>query len=290
MNVYVPVLNGAKNRWVFPVFLGDGLSLVGLAGDDYSNSVGAASHEIRQLVKKDTLSIRLSVTSDRPNVLKDIESVVFLLNARSGGVPVQCPIAVADDKAWSPAYLPYAYQVAPRINWKLDKLMNAGELAALASAVRSVYAHSPSAQVAVNRLLLSTYRTSDVDRIIDLAIAFESLVSSATEVSFKCALFNAFASRRTPEQRMSAFKDIKALYDLRSNLVHGALSADSKKVSDFAVKMDGLYKLCAKAIIAYVFFVQDLADPATKKLPSTNKIDQEWSLRQLELVMGVTNQ
>lgn len=287
MNVYVPILNGAKNKWEFPVFLGDGISLIGLSGEDYSNSVGDASDAIRGLVKKDVLSIRLKATGDRERVLSDLASIVFLLNTRSCGSPVDCPIAVSDEKSWLPASLPYGLQFRSRQRWKLDKLMNTSELAALASVIKCVYAQAPSARIAINRMLLSMYRVSDVDRIIDLAIAFESLITGTSEVSFKCALFNAFTSCGTPQLRMKAYEDIKALYDVRSKLVHGSLDAGNKNVLAITERIDELHKLCAKAIIAYIAFLADLADPVSKKLPGAGKIDESWSNKQLELVMGV---
>lgn len=287
MTVYVPILNGAKNGWAFPLFLGDGLSLVGLSGDDYSNSVGAADEDVRRLVKKDVLAIRVEVKGGKEKVLADLESIVFLLNARSSGGPVKSPIAVSDERSWGPVSLPYQVRSGGKRSWKLDKLMNTGELAALVTAIRNVHAQAPSARIAVNRLLLSIYRESDVDRIIDLAIAFESLISGTSEVSFKCALYNAFTSQGSPSQRLHAYNEIKSLYDVRSKLVHGSLDAGDKRVGSLVDKIDDLYRLCAKAIIAYIAFLEDLADPNTGKLPAANEIDQKWVKRQLDLVMGV---
>lgn len=66
------------------------------------------------------------------------------------------------------------------------------------------------------------------DRIVDITISLESLISGSSEVSFKFALYNAFTAETDAKARKTAFELLQALYSARSGIVHGDIASRDK--------------------------------------------------------------
>ncbi|MHC0551361.1 hypothetical protein [Salinicoccus sp. CNSTN-B1] len=81
-------------------------------------------------------------------------------------------------------------------------------------------------QLAFSRLENSLYRHNEGDRIIDIAIGLESLLSDdeKSELTHKLALRCAFLLQKSPleESKLDIFKNMKAIYAYRSAVVHGS--------------------------------------------------------------------
>ena len=88
----------------------------------------------------------------------------------------------------------------------------------------------PGLLITLSRFNSCWLRSTDHDRVIDVAVSLESLLSSQTEIKFKFALFNSFITCSSPAERERAFELLKLLYDARSSIVHGdSKSASNKK-------------------------------------------------------------
>ena len=80
--------------------------------------------------------------------------------------------------------------------------------------------------LACSRLENSFYRNKEGDRIIDIVIGLESILSDGEkgELTHKLSLRAAFLLQHSPlgEIKLEIFKNMKAIYDYRSAIVHGA--------------------------------------------------------------------
>jgi hypothetical protein len=103
--------------------------------------------------------------------------------------------------------------------------------------------------LAMSRFNYSYNRPRMEDKFIDLAICYEALFSKKTKdsrdsVSHKLALRFARLTSEEFCERMSDFKEMKKLYDERSNIMHGNITK--------ALSLEKMEKNIRKAIIAYL--------------------------------------
>lgn len=79
-------------------------------------------------------------------------------------------------------------------------------------------------RIPVNRWIKSKTPQSSEDKIIDLAIALESLylsdISEPTELSFRLRLYAAWYLREKVKDRKELMKDFSEIYEWRSSIVH----------------------------------------------------------------------
>ena len=89
-------------------------------------------------------------------------------------------------------------------------------------------------QIPINRWIQSKTSQTPEDKIIDVAIAFESLylsgIDSKTELRFRFSLHAAWHLGENKEQRRALMKEFKSIYDWRSTVVHtGKLPNKARK-------------------------------------------------------------
>ncbi len=93
-------------------------------------------------------------------------------------------------------------------------------------------AHAPAVEVATRRLVSAAgHRMDKSDALIDAVMAWENLVGSETEVSFRVSAALAKLLEPDPTKRKQFTKRLRKLYDVRSKLVHGA-AVDPNDVND----------------------------------------------------------
>ena len=115
----------------------------------------------------------------------------------------------------------------------------------------------PGLLITLSRFNSCWLRSTDHDRVIDVAVSLESLLSSQTEIKFKFALFNSFITCSSPAERERAFELLKLLYDARSSIVHGdSKSASNKKKIDKVLEsIEEVFRIAQAAISYYIFFL-----------------------------------
>ena len=115
-------------------------------------------------------------------------------------------------------------------------LLDVDEISKCGSAFRQLLkAEENSIAIGVRRLNRCYCRDDEEDWTIDATIALEALLSDGEpqEMTHKLALRVAAVSQLAPGQQKSAaqvFKDIKAVYKLRSQIVHGRAPSDKSRV------------------------------------------------------------
>ena len=122
--------------------------------------------------------------------------------------------------------------------WRRDAypLLGVDEISKCGIAFRQILrAEENSIAIAVRRLNRCYCRDDEEDWTIDATIALEALLSDGEpqEMTHKLALRVAAVSQLVPDQRKTAaqvFKDIKTVYKLRSQIVHGRAPSDKSRV------------------------------------------------------------
>lgn len=110
------------------------------------------------------------------------------------------------------------------------------------------------------------------DKIIDLAVALETMLDETTEISFRLSLYLAFACQQEKEV---AYELFKTLYDVRSRIVHGSahLQRAQRAIGDIEQRMPDILKYSKAAMLYYYTF---LSQPPPR----------DWSKHCLGLVLG----
>ena len=112
-------------------------------------------------------------------------------------------------------------------------------------------------QIAIGRWIKSKTSCSDVDKIIDLGIAFESLYvpdGGRGEIRFKFAVHAAWHLGKDHEDRKALMKEFKKIYDWRSKVVHTGKLPNKKKKTPFTYKevdkiIERAQDLCRQSIM-----------------------------------------
>ncbi len=107
--------------------------------------------------------------------------------------------------------------------------------------------HVPSLDIAVRRVVSATsHRLDPADRLIDAAIAWESLFGARPETAFRlCAATTKFVDTN-PARRAAHLKRLLKLYSLRSDIAHGA-DQDATSIGQGA---DAVVKLVLQCLAA----------------------------------------
>lgn len=117
----------------------------------------------------------------------------------------------------------------------MSRTASSRRLKALYAVVRDVVASSDSyLQLSLNRLIDGTRRERTDDAVIDLVIRLENLLlgGSSQELSYKFGMYGAFLLGDDIESRMRWKKDMRELYKVRSQIVHG-LRVNRSKTEQF---------------------------------------------------------
>lgn len=112
-------------------------------------------------------------------------------------------------------------------------------------------------QIPISRWIKSHTRQLQVDKMIDLGIAFESLylsgIQTTTELSFRLRLHASWHIGKNKEDRKSLLKEFKEIYKLRSQAVHGGKLKDDITINGESIPASKFIErsqdLCRKSII-----------------------------------------
>jgi hypothetical protein len=141
--------------------------------------------------------------------------------------------------------------------------------------LNKAYANFAPVRYTLDRFNGALLRHNSHDRIVDLAIALESLYENKSELSFTLSLYTAILAEEVPAKRQQAFTIAKRLYDARSKIVHtGDAASQVAAIENDWVSTE---RVVSNAIKYYVMFLYSHPTNAAK----------EWSnhLRQLALGM-----
>ena len=112
-------------------------------------------------------------------------------------------------------------------------------------------------QIPIDRWIKSKASGNDIDKTIDLGIAFESIylsnITEKTELSFRLRLYAAWYLGKDEEDRKMLMKEFRAIYNCRSDAVHNGKLKGEVKIGGASVSISEFIKraqdLCRESII-----------------------------------------
>lgn len=130
-------------------------------------------------------------------------------------------------------------------------------------------------QIPIDRWMKSKVSRNQVDKIIDLGIAFEALylsdISEATELSFRLRLRAAWLLGKDQVHRQELMKDFSKIYEWRSKAVHTGRLPNKTKKTSFA----------PEEVEAFITKAQDLCRDSIMKILKDEKFP-DWN----DLILG----
>lgn len=134
---------------------------------------------------------------------------------------------------------------------------------------------NPTTFFTLERFNSSLTRTELHDKIVDITISLESLMSGTQELRYRFALTHSFLSKSSVDDRLSAFDLLLSLYDARSGIVHGDMNSKDKKKALEKVTENWVevIRIATASINYYLFYLTD------------NKRD-EWDNHLKKLIFG----
>lgn len=139
-------------------------------------------------------------------------------------------VSVHATASWS--LLPIAHSQPPWVHAESRPvariILSASELERVAEIVEELGEVTPRLDIALSRIIrVASERRDPADALVDAVIAWENMLGSTTETTFKvCASLSWLLEPRDEERRRQIHSRAKKIYGLRSRLVHGAEHPD----------------------------------------------------------------
>jgi hypothetical protein len=188
----------------------------------------------------------------------------FVLNAFSADAAIAIPFAglvEVEGRAriraiWNLESSTNLYALS-KLEFRLKSGIDAATVSEYYKLVRTCCEKHPPLIFTLERFNSALIRESALDRIVDITISLESLISGKDELRFKFALYNSFIAASGPDERFGAFKLLMKLYDARSAIVHGdTISKENSRVIEtVADNWPEIVKLARAALNYHLFFV-----------------------------------
>ncbi|WP_146004400.1 HEPN domain-containing protein [Brevibacterium luteolum] len=162
----------------------------------------------------------------------------FGLLAWAVGSEEHTPINVQSTASWS--LLPIAMTQPPWIDTATGPIgettLTALDLTAVADVIEEVGEVAPKLDIALNRMIrVASERRDPADALIDAVIAWENMLGSKSETTFKvCASLAWLLEPEDEERRRQLFAMADKIYGLRSRLVHGSEDAETDSAIELA--------------------------------------------------------
>lgn len=265
----IPIINKRVTTFKGPTwYLADDVAVESLSSEDYGLSFANAPFEYNALLSPKAKCIRVEGIDHEGAVERAYQECIktaFVLNyfRRSS------PVAMA-----------FALQVTTRRKARLDRVIDLGA-AAEAHGFRvhsyqiqsgiardtitdfykvatKAHLNHPNILLTLGRYNSALFRQNAHDRIVDITISLESLISGTTELRYRFANHNAWAAEPDDKKRHAAFKLLMSLYDARSAIVHGAAMTKKeydKKITRILDSWDEVLSAASKAIGYHLLFL-----------------------------------
>lgn len=281
-----PLLYKSVTTFSGPLWsIADGISLNTIYDEDFGPIYSCEREECRAIISPTTKCIYV-LNPDEDNPLQFAKHTAtklkFVLNTFSTGVGVVLPYGFITNTARKTKLVETLdleaitnLHVVLSNSYKIRAKTEKGTISQYYKIVNEACDKHSSLYFTLERFCSSIMRSVPLDRIVDITIALESLISGKEELRYKFSLFNSLIAEGGVDDRLSAFSMLRDLYDARSAIVHGDVeSKETKKVIDrIEENWDEVMRLARSAINYYVLF-----------LSVNTKAD--WDLHVKHLVFG----
>lgn len=284
----LPILN--KNTTLFkgPTwYLSADVSIETISAEDFGMILSSTMKEYQDLISSKSKCIQITnVDPNRSIEIAKIESsiITFLLNCFKQSQPIALSFAVQitrKRKSRIEQIIDLSFISDARLQRKHNYLIRQNvqreTISDFYRVISKVYEKHPSILLTLDRFNSAMFRTNHYDKIIDITISLESLISGTSELKNKFSLYNAWAAETDPAKRRDYFNLLKILYDARSNIVHGSgisPKRHTKIIEPILKRWQDVIELSEKALIYYILYIY------------SNTIDR-WYQHQENMALGI---
>lgn len=265
----LPILNKNATTFKGPTwYLAESIAVEAISPEDHGVILSNAGAEISSLIGKKSKCIRIQNVdpAKAENVAQtEAAKTSFVLNYFRH----ECPVALA-----------FALQITKERKARLDRVMDLyvatdmhahrtnnyrveggisrGTISEFYKVVSKAHANHEGLLLTLRRFNCALCRKEPEDKIVDVTISLESLISGTTEMRHKFATYNAWAAEPDQTKREKAFDLLQKLYDARSAIVHGAAMKKKehrKKIGSVLSAWDDIVSVASRAIAYHVLFL-----------------------------------
>ena len=286
--ILIPILNKSFTGLAVPtLYLSDKVVIEKITDEENGIIFSQTRSEINSLISRNTKCIKLldlSTQNISKLLQKEVATISFLMNYFKKEAPISLMFGllllkkrktrIEDILDLESSFDVLSYR---KTNYKFDSGVSRKALMDFYEVLSKVAEQNDSLRLTLGRYNNALIRTNLFDRIVDITISLESLIDGTTELNYKFALYNAWASENDKKKRKSSFGILKQLYEARSKIVHGeTLSKKSYKryIKPIENNWDEILRIGKHAITYCVFYL-------FKKGPKT------WASHQKNLALGL---
>lgn len=267
--IILPFLNRSVSIYKGPTwYLSDNVAIETINSEDYYLVSNSSSDEYKTLIQTKSKCARIE-NVDPKNVgiaaRHEASKIAFILNCCRKTNPVALGFAVQItmkrkaklDRFWDLSVVSDAY-LQRSVTYHIQKDIKRDTITNLYSVLTTVCKKEPAYFLTIDRYNSALFRKELLDKIIDITISLESMVSGTTELRYKFALFNAWCADNTPEERRNSYDLLTKLYDARSAIVHGTSMSEkefNKKIGPIRDNWNEITKMAERAIVYYLFYI-----------------------------------
>lgn len=174
----------------------------------------------------------------QPAFTRRIMTLQFGLLAWSINRPEGQTVNVQASSPWSlfpvtMAQPPWVDETTIRLG---ETVLDASDLVVIADIVDEVGDANPKLDISLKRMIrIASERRDPADALIDAVIAWENMLGSKSETTFKvCASLACLLEPDHEERRLKLFAKANEIYNLRSALIHGTEDSDTDSANKLA--------------------------------------------------------
>ena len=265
----LPLLNRNITLFKGPTwYLSEKVSIEAISNEDHGIVFRYGTPEYQSLLSPRSKCIRIdNVAIDQCNNIARIEGskIAFVLNYFKKSQPIALSFAIQITKRPRshylqiidlPVFLDARFQRTH--NYHIRENVPRENVSQFYQVITNVFEKHPGIILALDRFNAALLRTGDYDKIIDITISLESLISGTTELQHRFSLYNAWAAEAEDKERKRCYELLKLLYKARSAIVHGATL--SRKEHDKIIRpvldqWDDVIKIAENALGYHLLYV-----------------------------------
>jgi hypothetical protein len=139
--------------------------------------------------------------------------------------------------------------------FKLRAACKAEDLAALYKVCTGALLRHPPLETTIERYFSGRAKKMFQEKVIDTAIALETMIPGSTELRYRFSLYHSILSSDI-DARADAFKTFQMLYDVRSSIVHGDIQKVADKIQQLGENWSKVSELMDKSLFYYFVFLK----------------------------------
>ena len=286
--IILPILNKSVTTFKGPTwYLSENVSIETINEDEYFGISDYLKESYRTQIQEKSKCARIeNIKPEEGEEIAKVEAskIAFVLNFFKRKYPVALSFALQItkkrkfrlDNVYDLSIISDA-SLSRKQRYKIQENVKRDLITQFYKIISTVCDKEKSVLLTLNRFNSALFRRESLDKIIDITISLETLISGTTELRNKFSLFNAWSAGADNELRGEYYELLLKLYDARSAIVHGSSMTDKeyrKKIEPIINNWDKIIEIAKKSIGYYLLY-------------KYQKETDTWYDHQKKLVLGL---